>query len=50
MSDEKLEERVDITAAFHIDDVCVCVCVWGGGGVGKPQGKKVLWRAGKFFL
>jgi len=27
MSDYSLEDHVDITAAFHMDDVCVCVCV-----------------------
>ena len=44
MSDENLEERVDITAAFHMDDVCVCVCVcvcvvWVGGN-GQLHGMK----------
>jgi hypothetical protein len=29
MNDENLEERVDITAAFHMDDVCV-LCGWVG--------------------
>jgi len=40
MSDENLEERVDITAAFHMDDVCVCVCVVWVGGNGQLHGMK----------